>query len=120
MGGASPSPASTSEEEELCPSTMNRLRRATATAAQAQWRLYHTSSSATAARRLRFAPSPTGHLHLGGLRTALYNFLLARQDPNGTFVLRIEDTDRTRFVEDAVEGLLSVLSWAKLHYDEGP
>ena len=50
--------------------------------------------------RVRFAPSPTGYLHIGGLRTALYNYLLARRH-GGTFVLRIEDTDRTRFVEDA-------------------
>lgn len=52
--------------------------------------------------RVRFAPSPTGHLHLGGLRTALFNYVYARQQ-GGTFVLRIEDTDQTRFVPGATE-----------------
>ncbi|GAA5911826.1 hypothetical protein JCM5296_005380, partial [Sporobolomyces johnsonii] len=69
--------------------------------------------------KLRFAPSPTGFLHLGGLRTALYNHLLARK-LGGKWVLRIEDTDQTRFVEGAVESLLRTLKWAKLDYDEGP
>lgn len=69
--------------------------------------------------RVRFAPSPTGYLHVGGLRTALYNFLFARKN-NGKFVLRIEDTDRNRFVEGAVENLISALHWAGLQYDEGP
>ncbi|BGP57250.1 Glutamate--tRNA ligase mitochondrial [Rhodotorula sphaerocarpa] len=69
--------------------------------------------------KLRFAPSPTGYLHLGGLRTALYNHLLARK-LGGKWVLRIEDTDRTRYVEGAVEALLRTLRWAKLDYDEGP
>jgi glutamyl-tRNA synthetase len=69
--------------------------------------------------RVRFAPSPTGYLHVGGLRTALYNFLFARKN-NGKFILRIEDTDRTRYVEGAVEQLLSSLKWAGLEYDEGP
>ncbi|TAK61274.1 MAG: glutamate--tRNA ligase [Bacteroidetes bacterium] len=69
--------------------------------------------------RVRFAPSPTGYLHVGGLRTALYNYLFARKN-NGTFVLRIEDTDRTRYVEGAVENLLKTLVWAGLEYDEGP
>ena len=69
--------------------------------------------------RVRFAPSPTGHLHVGGLRTALYNYLFARQH-KGVFVLRIEDTDRTRRVEGAVESLIEALRWAGLHYDEGP
>ncbi|MBI3194219.1 MAG: glutamate--tRNA ligase [Ignavibacteriae bacterium] len=69
--------------------------------------------------RVRFAPSPTGYLHVGGLRTALYNYLFARKN-NGVFVLRIEDTDRTRFVEGAVENLLKTLEWAGLEYDEGP
>lgn len=69
--------------------------------------------------RVRFAPSPTGYLHVGGLRTALYNFLFARRH-GGTFVLRIEDTDRTRYVEGAVENLIQALQWAGLDYDEGP
>lgn len=69
--------------------------------------------------RVRFAPSPTGYLHVGGLRTALYNFLFARKY-NGTFVLRIEDTDRNRYVEGAVENLIKALNWAGLQYDEGP
>ena len=69
--------------------------------------------------RVRFAPSPTGFLHVGGLRTALYNYLFARKH-NGTFVLRIEDTDRSRIVPGAVENLVDTLSWAGLDYDEGP
>jgi glutamyl-tRNA synthetase len=69
--------------------------------------------------RVRFAPSPTGFLHVGGLRTALYNYLFARHN-DGVFVLRIEDTDRTRYVEGAVDNLITTLSWAGLEYDEGP
>ena len=69
--------------------------------------------------RVRFAPSPTGYLHVGGLRTALYNFLFARKH-GGTFILRIEDTDRSRYVEGALENLIEVLRWAGLDYDEGP
>jgi glutamyl-tRNA synthetase len=69
--------------------------------------------------RVRFAPSPTGYLHVGGLRTALYNFLFARKQ-GGVFVLRIEDTDRSRYVEGAVKGLIETLRWAGLDYDEGP
>src|SRR5512140_1835235 len=69
--------------------------------------------------RVRFAPSPTGPLHIGGLRTALYNYLFARKN-NGTFILRIEDTDRTRYVEGAVENLIETLRWAGLEFDEGP
>lgn len=68
--------------------------------------------------RLRFAPSPTGYLHIGGLRTALYNYLYARQK-GGKFLLRIEDTDRTRFVEGAIENLLKELKWAGITVDEG-
>ncbi len=67
---------------------------------------------------VRFAPSPTGYLHIGGLRTALYNYLYAKHN-GGKFILRIEDTDRTRFVEGAIENLISSLSWAGLCYDEG-
>ena len=69
--------------------------------------------------RVRFAPSPTGYLHVGGLRTALYNYLFAKKN-NGTFVLRIEDTDRNRYVEGAVENLINALKWAGLAFDEGP
>jgi glutamyl-tRNA synthetase len=69
--------------------------------------------------RTRFAPSPTGYLHVGGLRTALYNYLFAKRN-NGKFILRIEDTDRARYVEGAVENLISTLQWAGLNFDEGP
>src|SRR5689334_15219769 len=69
--------------------------------------------------RVRFAPSPTGYLHVGGLRTALYNYLFAKKH-GGTFVLRIEDTDRARFVEGAVENLIDTLKWAGIGFDEGP
>ncbi|MBM4167255.1 MAG: glutamate--tRNA ligase [Ignavibacteria bacterium] len=68
---------------------------------------------------VRFAPSPTGYLHVGGLRTALYNYLFARKH-NGKFVLRIEDTDRARYVEGATEKLIEALHWAGIDYDEGP
>ena len=69
--------------------------------------------------RVRFAPSPTGYLHVGGLRTALYNYLFARKN-GGKMILRIEDTDRTRLVENAVENLIKSLKWAGIEYDEGP
>lgn len=68
--------------------------------------------------RLRFAPSPTGYLHIGGLRTALYNYLYAKKN-NGKFILRIEDTDQSRFVEGAIENLIDSLEWAGIEYDEG-
>jgi len=69
--------------------------------------------------RTRFAPSPTGHLHIGGLRTALYNFLFARHH-KGKFIIRIEDTDRTRLVPGAQEEILNILKAVGLTYDEGP
>ena len=69
--------------------------------------------------RVRFAPSPTGFLHIGGLRTALFCYLFARAQ-GGTFVLRIEDTDRSRFVTDAEEDIVTCLAWAGLTIDEGP
>src|SRR5579884_4259311 len=69
--------------------------------------------------RVRFAPSPTGALHIGGARTALYNWLLAR-GRSGTFVLRIEDTDRERSTPENVEQILDALRWLKLDWDEGP
>lgn len=69
--------------------------------------------------RVRFAPSPTGYLHIGGLRTALYNFLFARHH-GGRFVLRIEDTDRTRYVPGSVEDIMESLRWAGIEPDESP
>jgi glutamyl-tRNA synthetase len=71
--------------------------------------------------RVRFAPSPTGALHIGGARTALYNWLLARgQAPAGTLVLRIEDTDRERSTPENVEQILDAMRWLNLDWDEGP
>ncbi len=69
--------------------------------------------------RVRFAPSPTGYLHLGGARTALYNWLWARKR-NGVFILRIEDTDVERSTQDSVEEILAGLKWLGLDWDEGP
>ncbi|MBN2461514.1 MAG: glutamate--tRNA ligase [Candidatus Cloacimonetes bacterium] len=69
--------------------------------------------------RVRFAPSPTGYLHVGSLRTALYNYLYARKT-GGRFILRIEDTDRSRYVAGAVENLLNTLNAVGLNFDEGP
>src|SRR5918911_3576183 len=69
--------------------------------------------------RVRFAPSPTGYLHVGGARTALFNWLFARRH-GGVFVLRIEDTDADRSSEDMVEGILDGLRWLGLEWDEGP
>ena len=69
--------------------------------------------------RVRYAPSPTGLQHVGGLRTALYNYLLARKT-GGQFILRIEDTDQKRFVAGAVENIMTFLKDFGLHYDEGP
>ncbi|KAF2643840.1 glutamyl-tRNA synthetase-like protein [Massarina eburnea CBS 473.64] len=73
----------------------------------------------TSPARTRFAPSPTGYLHLGSLRTALYNYLLAKRT-GGQFILRIEDTDQKRTVPDAESRLLQDLRWAGLKWDEGP
>src|ERR1041384_7908300 len=67
--------------------------------------------------RVRFAPSPTGYLHVGGARTALYNYLFARAK-GGTFVLRIEDTDAERSTEDSVQAIFSGLRWLGLAWDE--
>ncbi len=69
--------------------------------------------------RVRFAPSPTGYLHLGSFRTALFNYLFARHH-GGKFILRIEDTDQSRKVEGAVENLINILNEMGLNYDEGP
>jgi glutamyl-tRNA synthetase len=69
--------------------------------------------------RVRFAPSPTGHLHLGGARTALFNYLLARKT-GGQFILRLEDTDQKRFVEGTEQEIMDGLRWLGIPYDEGP
>ncbi len=68
--------------------------------------------------RVRFAPSPTGPLHIGGVRTALYNYLFARKN-GGTFILRIEDTDQNRFVPGAEEYIIEALNWSGIRFDEG-
>src|SRR3954470_20164942 len=77
------------------------------------------SQQRSAAPRFRFAPSPTGALHIGGARTALYNWLLAR-GRGGTLVLRIEDTDRERSTPENVQQILDALEWLGLGFDEGP
>jgi glutamyl-tRNA synthetase len=69
--------------------------------------------------RTRFALSPTGYLHIGGARTALYCWLYARRH-GGQFVLRIEDTDRERSTDEAVQGILDGMQWLGLQHDEGP
>ena len=69
--------------------------------------------------RVRFAPSPTGALHIGGVRTALFNYLFAKKN-NGKFILRLEDTDRNRLVEGAEEYIVNALNWAGLTPDESP
>lgn len=69
--------------------------------------------------RTRFAPSPTGYLHIGGARTALFNFLFARHY-GGRFILRIEDTDRERSTPEAIKAILDAMKWLELNYDEGP
>ncbi|MFC2115444.1 glutamate--tRNA ligase [Bacteroidota bacterium] len=68
--------------------------------------------------RVRFAPSPTGPLHIGGVRTALFNYLFARKN-KGTFILRIEDTDQTRYVQGAEEYVIEALNWCGIEFDEG-
>ena len=70
--------------------------------------------------RTRFAPSPTGYMHIGNLRTALYAYLVAKKDPNGVFILRIEDTDQGRLVEGATDIIYDTLSACGLKHDEGP
>ncbi|WP_027138082.1 glutamate--tRNA ligase [Gaetbulibacter saemankumensis] len=69
--------------------------------------------------RVRFAPSPTGPLHIGGVRTALFNYLFAKKH-QGSFILRIEDTDQTRYVEGAENYIIDALKWCKMPFDEGP
>tara|TARA_B100000315_G_scaffold28481_1_gene24293 strand:+ start:29533 stop:30954 length:1422 start_codon:yes stop_codon:yes gene_type:complete len=69
--------------------------------------------------RVRFAPSPTGHLHIGGVRTALFNYLFAKHN-NGTFLLRIEDTDTSRSTEESIQQIIEGLKWIGIEWDEGP
>src|SRR3712207_205211 len=69
--------------------------------------------------RVRFAPSPTGYLHIGGARTALFNWVFARRH-GGTFVLRVEDTDKSRNTEEAAAAIYEGLRWLGLEWDEGP
>jgi glutamyl-tRNA synthetase len=76
-------------------------------------------TSAPGSIRVRFAPSPTGYLHVGGARTALFDWLFARKE-RGTLILRIEDTDVARSTEDMTRGILEALTWLGLHWDEGP
>ena len=68
---------------------------------------------------VRFAPSPTGNLHIGGVRTAIFNWLFARAN-NGKFILRIEDTDRSRYDKNSENSILSSLDWLGIDWDEGP
>jgi len=72
------------------------------------------------APRVRFAPSPTGYFHVGSARSALFNWFIARQDPAGVFILRIEDTDAERNREEWVDGIVSAMTWLGLDLDEGP
>ncbi|HEY5587524.1 MAG TPA: glutamate--tRNA ligase family protein, partial [Candidatus Paceibacterota bacterium] len=67
----------------------------------------------------RFAPSPTGYLHIGGIRTALYAWAYAKKN-NGTFILRIEDTDKAREVSGSIEHIIASLKWIGIDWDEGP
>ena len=69
--------------------------------------------------RVRFAPSPTGALHIGGVRTALFNWLFARHH-GGKFILRIEDTDQTRSTDESIRIILDGMKWLGLDWDEGP
>ena len=68
--------------------------------------------------RVRFAPSPTGFVHIGSLRTALYNYLFAKR-MGGEYILRVEDTDRTRLVDGAIENMLEAMAWAGVNHTEG-
>lgn len=80
---------------------------------------YNREGSLTDKIRVRFAPSPTGHLHIGGARTALFNWLYARHN-NGTYILRIEDTDTTRSTDEYIEAITEGMKWLGLDWDEGP
>jgi glutamyl-tRNA synthetase len=101
-----------------CRSCLIRLSRRTISSKTAKDQSTTTALPSTPART-RFAPSPTGYLHLGSLRTALFNYLLAKST-GGQFLLRIEDTDQKRTVADAEQRLLQDLRWAGLQWDEGP
>ena len=68
--------------------------------------------------RVRFAPSPTGYMHVGNFRTALYGYLFAKKN-GGDFILRVEDTDQKRYVKDALEKLIDIIDWADFNYSEG-
>src|SRR5438270_1086627 len=70
--------------------------------------------------RVRFAPSPTGSLHIGSVRTTLYNYFLARKDPEGTLILRLEDTDQERLAPGAIDSIYDGLHWPWIRWDEGP
>ena len=67
--------------------------------------------------RVRFAPSPTGYMHVGNFRTALYTYLFAKKT-GGDFILRIEDTDQKRYVQDALKKLIDIINWAGFEYSE--
>ena len=82
-------------------------------------KLWYSISLQVMRQRFRFAPSPTGPLHIGGARTALFNFLMAKQT-NGVFILRIEDTDKGRLVEKSEGYIEAALDWLRLSPDEGP
>ena len=69
--------------------------------------------------RVRFAPSPTGYLHIGGARTAIFNWLFAKKR-GGRFILRIEDTDAERSTEESIQGIIESLRWLEITWDEGP
>ena len=70
--------------------------------------------------RVRFAPSPTGSLHIGSVRTTLYNYFMARQNEGGKLILRIEDTDQDRLVPGAIDSIYDGLHWMGIEWDEGP
>ena len=79
----------------------------------------NSSTTTGSGPRVRFAPSPTGYLHVGGARTALFNWLFAKHQ-GGTFILRVEDTDTERNRPELVDGILESLQWLGLKWDEGP
>ena len=81
--------------------------------------MHSKSQSMSNQVRVRFAPSPTGPLHIGGVRTALFNYLFAKKH-QGTFILRIEDTDQNRYVKGAEQYIINALNWCNIPFDEGP
>jgi len=80
---------------------------------------YNSKEKMTRQVRVRFAPSPTGPLHIGGVRTALFNYLFAKKH-KGTFILRVEDTDQNRYVANAEQYIIDALNWSNIPFDEGP